>query len=1057
MIATVVGVIAIGAGAEDSAPQMNIAYCNLSFSDNIYIKYAVKSDVSDVKLLIWTSPEDEYVIGTQDDEITEYYTENIGGVPHMIFDYTELAAKQMADVVYARAYTQVDGVDYYSAVNKYSILQYAYSKLGKTGTASTNAELKEMLSNMLIYGASAQRYFDYKETRLATADWYQVKVTAGTLDDGCTHGLYLPGDKVTLTAPEQDAEGKVFLRWIDSNGNEIATSSTYELTVGSANENYTPVYDVYASQGLEFTSNGDGTCYVSGIGTCTDTDIVIPSTAPNGDRVTSIGSYAFSSCSSLTSVTIPDSVTSICDHVFYNCTSLTGVVIPDSVTSIGGWAFYSCTSLTSVVIPDSVTSIGDSAFGYCTSLENITVSSENEYYSSIDGNLYNKDATKLIQYAIGKDATSFIIPDSVTSIGSHAFYFCDRLTSVVIPDSVTSIGSYAFFFCDRLTSVVITDSVTSIGSDAFAFCRSLENITVSSENEYYSSIDGNLYNKDATKLILYAIGKDATSFTIPDSVTSIGYNAFNNGDSLTSVVIPDSVTSIGDSAFYGCSNLASVVIPDSVTSIGYGAFEYCESLTSVVIPDSVTSIGGSAFSWCSSLTSVTIPDSVTSIGDSAFYYCSSLATVYYTGSQEDWANISIESYNSDLTSATIIFNYVKPSEGLAFTSNGDGTCYVSGIGTCTDTDIVIPSTAPNGDRVTSIGSAFYGCNTLVSVTIPNSITSIGRQAFYGCTALTSVTIPDSVTSIGYGAFAYCSSLTSVTIPDSVTSIGSSAFYGCSSLTSVTIPNSVTSIGPDAFSGCSSLTSVTIGNDVTSIGKKAFSGCYKLVEVINKSSLNITAGSSDNGYVAYYAKEVHTGESKIVNKNNFLFYSYNGVNYLLGYVGTDSDITLPENYNGESYTIYQYAFYYCDSLTSVTIPNSVTSIGDSAFEKCLNLTSVTIGNGVTSIGDHAFYICRSLTSITIPDSVTSIGELAFYGCSSLTSVTIGNGVTSISIAAFDYCRSLTSVTFKNPYGWRYSTSSTAASGTSISSSSLANTSTAATYLTSTYVDYYWNRT
>ena len=145
MIAAVIGAIAIGAGAEASAPEMNIAYCNLSFSDNIYIKYAVKSDVADVKLLIWTSPESEYVIGTQDDEITEYYTENIGGVPHMIFDYTKLAAKQMADVVYARAYTQVDGVDYYSSVNKYSILQYAYSKLGKTGTASTNAELKDML------------------------------------------------------------------------------------------------------------------------------------------------------------------------------------------------------------------------------------------------------------------------------------------------------------------------------------------------------------------------------------------------------------------------------------------------------------------------------------------------------------------------------------------------------------------------------------------------------------------------------------------------------------------------------------------------------------------------------------------------------------------------------------------------------------------------------------------------------------------------------------------------------------------------------------------------
>jgi len=242
MVAAAIGAIAIGVSAEESAPEMSIAYCNLSFSDNIYIKYAVRSDVSDVKILIWTLPEDEYVIGTQDDEVTEYYTENIGGVPHMIFDYTELAAKQMADVVYARAYTKVDGVDYYSDVNKYSILQYAYSKLGKTGTASTNTELKSLLSSMLTYGASAQKYFDYKENRLATAEWYQVKVTAGTLDDGCTHGLYLPGDKVVLTAPVKNAEGVEFAYWTDASGNVVSTDPSYEVTVGNKNEVYTPVY-----------------------------------------------------------------------------------------------------------------------------------------------------------------------------------------------------------------------------------------------------------------------------------------------------------------------------------------------------------------------------------------------------------------------------------------------------------------------------------------------------------------------------------------------------------------------------------------------------------------------------------------------------------------------------------------------------------------------------------------------------------------------------------------------------------------------------------------------
>ena len=321
--------------------------------------------------------------------------------------------------------------------------------------------------------------------------------------------------------------------------------------------------------------------------------VVIP------DSVTSIGKCAFSWCSRLASVVIGDSVTSIGDGAFSWCSSLTSIVIPDSVTSIGESAFYGCSSLTSLVIPDSVTSIGESAFAYCTSLSQIIVDTGNNNYSSIDGNLYSKDAKVLIQYAIGKTDSEFYIPDSVASIGNYAFSGCSSLTAVVIPDSVTSIGDWAFSSCSSLTSVVIPDSVTSIAGFAFYGCSSL-----------------------------------------------------------TSVVIGDSVTSIGGSAFEYCSSLTSVVIPDSVTSIGNGAFYRCSSLTSVVIPDSVTSIDNGAFSACSSLTSIVIPDSVTSIGNYAFAYCSRLTDVYYTGSSEEWAEISIGSYNSYLTNATIHYNYI---------------------------------------------------------------------------------------------------------------------------------------------------------------------------------------------------------------------------------------------------------------------------------------------------------------------------------------------------------------------------------------------------------------
>ena len=297
-------------------------------------------------------------------------------------------------------------------------------------------------------------------------------------------------------------------------------------------------------------------------------------------------------------------------------------------------------------------------------------------------------------------------------------------------------------------------------------------------------------------------------------------------------------------------------------------------------------------------------------------------------------------------------------------------------------------TIPNS--VTSIGAwAFYGCKLLSAVTLPNNLTSIGSNAFSNCKSLTSIVIPEGVTSIGDDAFSSCSSLTSVTIPNSVTSIESDAFSWCSSLTSVTIPNSVTSIGNYAFSHCSSLTSVTIPNSVTSIGEKAFYYCTFVKEnFINNSLLN--AEESD-----YWGAEIADIEL------DGLFIRNDTIIDCRPYV---TSISIPSNIT----SIGAYAFSDCTSLTSITIPNSVTSIGTYAFDWCTSLTSVTIPNSVTSIGTYAFYNCSSLTSVTIPNSMTSIENSAFRSCSSLTSVTIPNSVTSIGTWAFCDCSSLTSI-------------------------------------------------
>ena len=315
------------------------------------------------------------------------------------------------------------------------------------------------------------------------------------------------------------------------------------------------------------------------------------------DCVTNIGNCAFGGCSSLSNIVIPNSVTSIGKEAFCGCSSLSDITIPDSVTSIGEGAFSSCSSLSCIVIPNSVTSIGTGAFFNCTSLSNIA------------------------------------IPDSVTSISDWVFGQCTSLSDIVIPDSVASIGDCAFQDCCSLSSIVITNSVASIGNGTFRGCNFLSNVVV------------------------------------PDSVTSIGDSAFQNCSSLTDIVIPNSVTSIGGWAFVGCISLSNIVIPNSITSIGNGVFKDCNSLSNIVIPNSVTSIGISSFSGCSSLSSVVIPDNVTSIGACAFYGCSSLEEVSIPNSVTSIGNDAFRDCSS--LSCIVIPNSVTSIGTGAFVNCGN--------------------------------------------------------------------------------------------------------------------------------------------------------------------------------------------------------------------------------------------------------------------------------------------------------------------------------------------------------------------------------------------------
>ncbi|MBQ1987022.1 MAG: leucine-rich repeat domain-containing protein, partial [Muribaculaceae bacterium] len=360
----------------------------------------------------------------------------------------------------------------------------------------------------------------------------------------------------------------------------------------------------------------------------------------------------------------------------------------------------------------------------------------------------------------------------------------------------------------------------------------------------------------------------------------------------------------------------------------------------------------------------------------------------------------------------------KNSDGVTIyydiTSSTDKTCEVTYRGIWYDSfsdeytgSIVIPETVTyNGTTysVTSIGyEAFYRCSGLTSITIPNSVTSIENYAFDGCSGLTSITIPNSVTSIGVSAFNGCSGLTSVTIGESVTSIGGWAFRNCTGLTNVVFNaencKTMDSYDYPVFKNCTKLSSVTIGENVKSIPDYAFSGCSGLTSVIFNAENCKTMGSSNYPVFNNCTKlsSVTIGEN-VKNIPSYAFYGCSGL----------TSVTIPNSVTSIGYS----AFEYCYGLTSIEIPNSVTSIGSSAFRGCSSLTSITIPNSVTSIGNSAFEDCSGLTSVTIPNSVTSIGEETFRGCSGLTSVTIPNSVTSIGERAFYDCSGLTSIEIPN---------------------------------------------
>ena len=593
-----------------------------------------------------------------------------------------------------------------------------------------------------------------------------------------------------------------------------------------------------------------------------------------------------------------------------------------------------------------------------------------------------------------RELSNVTIPDGVKRIGQFSFLSTPKLKSVTIPRSMNTIEKYAFGSANGLTEIRIPGNIKAIEDGAFSYCANLASITIENGVESIGEI-------------VFQQCKKLASIVLPESVSSIGELCFNGCDNLTNIQMPTALYAF-DKVFYGCSGLKDVVIPEGVAAIGNQFFKQCTNLESVSFPNTLKEIGSEVFRDCTSLSGrIEIPISVSSIGSSCFIGCRDItlsipAKLVCKGNKLLYCdNMHLNLVNDGTTS--IGFRAFNSWSGLVSVTIPD--CITSigeeAFATSDLKEVTIPNSV-----TTIMEGAFMGCENLAGIDIPNSVTVMGGSVFSGCINLTQIDIPNSVTSIGAGCFNECANLQNITIPGRLLA-GEGVLAGCTGLKHFTIPEGTEVIGRSCFSSCTALEGIEIPNTVTTIEGSAFRECTTLRSVTIPNSVTT---------IETYAFGWCTSLRSVTIPNSITtvgvpFYGCSNLSDIKVpdhlyetsiFSGTGiTDITVPEGVT----TVGSFAD--CTKLTSITFPEGVKALTD--FSGCSSLKAIDIPDGVSAIGQSTFEDCVNLAKVTIPNSVVSLGWFAFHNCTSLTRIVIPNHVATISSGAFADCSLLTNVT------------------------------------------------